>query len=230
MKSFPILAMLCAFTAIAHGQATNQQSEYNLGFEKINTATGFAETWNRSGVGYNVIIDTVEKHGGAASLMMESTAGRQVNTFGFCGYTLPVMFEGKEIELRGWLKLQDVKDGQVGLMLRINGEDGTTLQFNNMQNQNIQGTRDWALYSVKLPLPAEGKKISIAGLLIGTGKVWADDLELLIDGKDITQAKIRAPKTYKADEDKEFDKGSKIASIPLDTRHINDLAVLGKVW
>lgn len=230
MKSFPILATLCAFTAMAYGQAANQQPEYNLGFEKINSASGFAEVWNRSGAGYNVTIDTVEKHGGAASLMMESKGARVGNSFGFCGYTLPTMFEGKVIELRGWLKLQDVKDGQVGLMLRINGEDGTTLQFDNMQNRNIQGTRDWALYSVKLPLPAEGKRISIAGLLIGTGKVWLDDLELLIDGKDITQAKVRPTKTYKADQDKEFDKGSKIAAIPLDARHINDLAVLGKVW
>src|ERR1044072_7268937 len=230
MKSFPILTMLCAFAAMAYGQATNQQTEYNLGFEKINSASGFAEMWSRAGVGYNVTIDTVEKHGGAASLMMELKGARVGYSFGFCGYTLPTMYEGKEIELRGWLKLQDVKDGQVGLMLRINGEEGKTLQFDNMQGRNIQGTRDWALYSVKLPLPADGKNISIAGLLIGTGKVWVDDLELLIDGKDISQAKIKIIKPFKADEDKEFDKGSKIASITLDARRINDLAVLGKVW
>lgn len=229
MKHFPLLAMLCAFAALTHGQGASQRPELNLGFEKINTATGFPQTWNRSGSGYNVIIDTVEKHGGAVALMMESKAGRPANSFGFCGYTIPAMFEGEEIELRGWLKLQDVKDGQVGLMLRIDGDTGT-IQFDNMQSQNIQGTRDWALYSVKLPLPAECKKISIAGLLMGTGKVWADDLQLLIDGQDIARAKFKSPKTYKADQDKEFDKGSKIASIPLDTRRINDLAVLGKVW
>ena len=127
------------------------------------------------------------------------------------------------------MKLQDVKDGEVGLLLRIDGDTGT-IQFDNMQSKKIQGTRDWALYSVVLPLPAEGKKISIGSLLTGTGKVWADDLVLLIDGQDISRARIKSPKTYKAQLDKEFDKGSKIASIPLDARHINDLAVLGNVW
>lgn len=213
----------------AHGQGVNRRPELNLGFEKRKNASAFAENWDWSGRGYNVSIDTVEKHGGTASLKIESKAGQPANDFGFCGYTIPAIYEGEEIELRAWMKLQDVKDGEVGLLLRIDGDTGT-IQFDNMQSKKIQGTRDWALYSVKLPLPAEGKKISIGSLLMGTGKVWADDLELLIDGQDISRAKIKPLKTYKAQLDKEFDKGSKIASIPLDARHINDLAVLGNVW
>jgi C-terminal processing protease CtpA/Prc len=229
MKIFPVLTILCVLAITAYGQGVNRRPELNLGFEKRKNASAFADNWDWSGRGYNVSIDTVEKHGGAASLMIESKAVRPANDFGFCGYTIPAIYEGEEIELRAWMKLQDVKDGEVGLMLRIDGDTGT-IQFDNMQSKKIQGTRDWALYSVKLPLPAEGKKISIGSILTGTGKIWADDLMLLIDGQDISLAKIKSSKTYKAQLDKEFDKGSKIASIPLDARRINDLAVLGNVW
>jgi hypothetical protein len=43
-------------------------------------------------------------------------------------------------------------------------------------------------------------------------------------------ASAQGPSKYKADLDSQFNKGSAIASIPLDARRINDLAVLGKVW
>ncbi|OQP56883.1 hypothetical protein A3860_09885 [Niastella vici] len=43
-------------------------------------------------------------------------------------------------------------------------------------------------------------------------------------------ARTQEPGKYKADLDSQFNKGSGIASIPLDNRRINDLVVLGKVW
>lgn len=43
-------------------------------------------------------------------------------------------------------------------------------------------------------------------------------------------ALAQEPSKYKADLDSQFNNGSAIASIQLDTRRINDLAVLGKVW
>src|SRR5664279_2602780 len=96
--------------------------------------------------------DTIVKHSGSASLLIESTGPRSEGTFGCAAYLIPAIYQGAEIELRAYMKLQDVADGQIGLMLRIDGETGG-LQFKNLQEENIHGTSDWTLYSVKLPLP-----------------------------------------------------------------------------
>lgn len=45
-----------------------------------------------------------------------------------------------------------------------------------------------------------------------------------------SQTQVNVPAVFQAELDKQFDSGSGITSIPLDTRQTNDLAVLGKVW
>ena len=122
------------------------------------------------------------------------------------------------------MKLKDVT-GSIGLMLRIDGDSGG-LAFENMQSRNIQGTRDWSVFSVKLPYPEGAKTIFIGAILEGTGQLWADDFQVLLDGKKISEAKL---KQYKAD-DKEFDTGSKISSRCLLQSNLEHLDVLGKVW
>jgi len=229
MKRTPLMIALSFMASLAMAQDKNQLAALNLGFEKIDAATGKAIRWNTSGNGYIVGIDTTEKHSGKASMKIEGKAGKPGNAFGFCGYIIPAIYEGDKIELRAYMKFQDVKDGAIGLMLRLDNRD-STLQFDNMLQHEIQGTRDWGLFSVTLPLPKDAKNIAIGGILSGTGTLWADDFEILIDGKNIAQAKIKAPAKFKADLDSQFNKGSAIAAIPLDARRINDLTVLGKVW
>jgi hypothetical protein len=123
------------------------------------------------------------------------------------------------------MKFKDVANGPVGLLLRIDGETGG-LEFDNMHEKNIQGTADWKLYSVTLHLPQNATKIYIGALLSGTGQLWVDDFEVLIDGKDIAKATLK--KVDKASLDREFDQGSNISSI--DLSKTEDLVVLGKIW
>ena len=123
------------------------------------------------------------------------------------------------------MKLKDVT-GPIGLMLRIDGHAGR-LAFENMQSRNIQGTRDWSLFSVKLPYPKGAKTIFIGAILSGSGQLWVDDFQVLLDGKNISEAKL---KQYKTLDDKEFDAGSKISAIALTSSNLEHLDVLGKVW
>jgi len=66
------------------------------------------------------------------------------------------------------------------------------------------------------------------GLYGGTGQVWADDLQVLIDGKDISLAKdkIKMP----AELDTTFLKGSDVAITHLDPQQIKNIALLGQIW
>lgn len=137
-------------------------------------------------------------------------------------------FSGKMIELRGYLRTEDVT-GFAGLWLREDGER-PTLAFENMHTRQLQGTTDWAAYSIKLPVVAEGRRLFLGVLLFGTGKVWADDLELLVDGKPIWELpQIKLPETA-LDRDHQFDSGSGIAFHQLNAVQVENLATLGKVW
>jgi hypothetical protein len=150
-------------------------------------------------------------------------------SFGCIAHSIPAIFEANEIEVRASMKLVDVQNGPVGLMVRIDGLS-EVVGFENMKGKNIQGTIDWTVFSVKIPYPENAKVINIGALLWGSGQLWVDDFQVLLDGKDIREAAVKDPKKSKADEDHEFDNGSRIASIDLSGPVIEHLDVLGKVW
>lgn len=202
----------------------------NLGFEKTTANEKLPDNWFKWGYeDYNLRIDSNEKHNGKYAILIEPEADKTENSFGCVAFSIPPDFKGTEIELKAYMKMENIADGQIGLMLRLDGSTGM-LKFDNMQQKNIQGTSDWTLYSVKLPFPEETRAIYIGALLSGTGKLWVDDFQLLIDGTDISEVKYFEPKKYKAEADKEFYKGSKISSIDLTQTNIDNLDILGKVW
>jgi C-terminal processing protease CtpA/Prc len=78
--------------------------------------------------------------------------------------------------------------------------------------------------------PAKTTQIVLGGLLVGKGKMWLDNFTITIDGKDISGAKIFEKVLLPADKDKEFDSGSNIVFPALNTKIIDDLELLGKLW
>lgn len=201
----------------------------NLGFENVKTGEKMPEGWGVAGAGYTLRIDDAVKKSGNNSLLLEAPAEKKEGDVGIATISFPAGYEGKEIELSGYIKLENVTDGFAGLWLRIDGENGV-LQFDNMMSRNIKGTADWTKYTIRLPLPADGERILMGALLTGKGKMWADDLEIKIDGLELAWANKKTVVQYKAKSDKEFDAGSKIDTLKLDKGKIEDLAVLGKVW
>jgi len=220
---------LTVLTICACSQTDLVSTEFNFGFEKTTLNQNLPDRWFQWGSNYLLSIDTTIKHSGKNSVLIQPSGYRTSGSFGCVAYSIPALYEGKEIELKAYMKLLDVSEGPIGLMLRIDGTAGG-LQFDNMQRKNIMGTSDWTLYSVKLPYPQEAKTIFIGAILSGKGKLWVDDFELLIDGVRIEKAKQVQQKEYKADLDKEFDKGSGIQSIETTNQTIKDLKTLGLIW
>jgi hypothetical protein len=142
--------------------------------------------------------------------------------------SIPMDFAGTSIEFRGFLRTEDVSDF-AGLWLR---EDRETpgLAFDNMQSRQLKGTTEWTEYSITLPVKPEGRQLFFGVLLAGTGKAWADDLQLLVDGKPVWEApKVQHPKTA-LDLDHQFDSGSGLAFSKLTETQVENLATLGTVW
>jgi hypothetical protein len=228
MKKIIISICTCLAATFCFSQINNSNAEFNFGFEKNTSKGKLPDKWFQWGSGYSLTVDTLVQKSGKYSVLIEPVGEKSPNTFGCVAYAIPAQYKGTEIEVKAYMKLNNVENGSIGLMLRIDGESGS-LGFDNMQQKNIHGTSDWTLYAVKLPYSEKAKTIYIGALLSGTGQLWVDEFQVLIDGKNISDVKPDK-RIFKADGDKEFDKGSTISSVVLSKTKTEDLDVLGKVW
>ena len=226
MRHLLFIAFLL-LSSVSFSQTNTDNPDFNMGFEKYTPGQKLPDKWKQWGVDYILSGDSVEKFEGNNSLLIKSPAVGKSNAFGCAASSFPAVWDGKEIELKGYMKFKDVKEGFVGLMLRIDGQ-GKPLQFSNMQAAKLAGSADWKEYSIKLPYPNGAKVIHIGALLTGTGQLWVDNFEVLLDGKKLADAKYK--EVANAEKDKEFDNGSRIMFDQLSKIQIKELAVLGQVW
>lgn len=166
-------------------------------------------------------------HGGHIAARLE----RNANSLGeFTAITkrLPVEFAGRTIELRGFLRTESVQ-GSAGLWMREDGPSGP-VQFDNMQDRPVTGTSGWTEYTIRLPLDSAADYIYLGALLSGSGRVWADGLQLLVDGQPVSQAPKRLRAITILDSDQEFAAGSRVELTTLSPIQTDHLTLLGMVW
>jgi C-terminal processing protease CtpA/Prc len=175
-----------------------------------------------------VFTDRSVVHGGQWSARISRSADSPAAFSNFRVH-IPIDFLGTTMELRGFLRTVDVK-GFAGLWMREDGAVVKNLALDNMQSQRLDGTRDWTEYTIRLPLHPEARELAIGALLSGTGTVWVDDLQLLIDGKPIWDVPHVDIPLSSFELDHEFDNGSGISLGALSKVQIDNLATLGKVW
>ena len=227
-----LFALTCATLTLGQPQNSNSTKSTDrsglaeiLNFETQHTGAS-PGGWG-GGPDGTVFVDGKVVHGGRWSARIERHAGSP-GEFSTLTKSIGVDFSGKTIELRGFLRTEDVS-GFAGLWMREDG-DTPALAFDNMQQRHLKGTNEWTEYSIKLPVHPDAKRLVFGVLVTGTGTAWADDLQLLVDGKPIWDApQFERPKTS-LDLDHEFDAGSRIVLNDLTKVQIENLTTLGKVW
>jgi len=149
-----------------------------LSFETEHPA-GAPGGWNIAPPG-SVLADGDIVHRGRWSARIERPAGSVGSLSGISKF-IPMDFEGKTLEMRGFLRTEDVT-GFVGMWMREDG-DSQALGFDNMQRLNLRGTNDWKEYSITIPVHQDARQLVFGVFVTGTGRAWVDDLQLLVDGK-----------------------------------------------
>jgi C-terminal processing protease CtpA/Prc len=220
-----ILTFLISFIAITtYCQNREITSKFNFDFETLEN--GKLIGWNdfeRSD--YTLSLDSAIVKSGKYAASIEFKEGNP--TFKAWSFLLPNNYAGKKITLTGYIKTENVTDGYAGLWMRID----PSLGFENMSKNGIKGTTNWTQYSITLRLnPQQTEQIIIGGLLVGKGRVWFDKFNVTIDGTDIKDLKPFERKLFPAEKDTEFDKGSRVANIPIDKNQIENLKSLGLIW
>jgi C-terminal processing protease CtpA/Prc len=199
-----------------------------LSFEKEPSGTRPAG-WSAFPPG-DIFADDTTVHGGKRSVRIERQADG-AGQFSGINLAIPMDFAGNAIELRGFVRTENVSDF-AALWMREDGESRQAgpLAFDSMQRLHINGTTDWKQYSIFVPMQPDARQLYIGFLLAGAGKAWADGLQLLVDGKPIWEApKVERPKTI-LDTDHDFDNGSKVVITELSKVQIENLGSLGKIW
>jgi C-terminal processing protease CtpA/Prc len=221
MRGFLIL--LLAFASMAC--AAQEPEKYNLGFENQSEGASLSNGWFKWG-DYELTIDTLAHSGqGSGKIRADGTG----SSFGSIAYKIPANFTGKTIQLQGYMTIKNVANGFAGLLLRVDGDD-IPLAFDNMQGQNITGTKDWQRYTITLNYPSNAETIILGGILSGKGEAWFDDFVLTIDGKNVQQVKVKDKQLPKARLDKAYDNGSLVEFPDLNPKKIENLDLLGRVW
>jgi C-terminal processing protease CtpA/Prc len=174
-----------------------------------------------------ISVDSEVVHGGRWAVRLERSA-TSPQAFSTLTNAIPIDFQGQTLEWRGFLRTENVSEF-TGLWMREDGAGGS-VAFDNMQRRQVNGTRGWTEYSITLPLRPAARTLFVGVLVAGTGTVWADDLQLLVDGKPVWDApKVERPKTA-IDLDHDFDAASGIVVSRLSDMQTQNLVTLGKVW
>ena len=162
---------------------------------------------------------------GAARINRDGSSAQAFSSF---TKMVPMDFSGQGIELTGSLRTQDV-DGSATLWMRLDGSAGS-LGFVNLRGEAPSGSTEWTRYSVELPHDIEARELYFGFLLEGTGTVWADDLELLVDGRPIWNAEPLEREPTVLETDTEFTGGSRVPDQELSTVQVEHLATLARIW
>jgi hypothetical protein len=130
---------------------------------------------------YDVGVDHEVRHGGSRSGYLHS---RPVSS-GFGTLMQAIRsdrFTSKRVRLAGYIKT-DGAEGRAGLWMRVDGPNGETVGFDNMEARPIRGTTDWTPQHVVLDVPDDSIHIAFGLLLVGAGRAWVDDVDLTTVGQ-----------------------------------------------
>lgn len=131
---------------------------------------------------YELGLDKTKQHSGTQSAYIKSIVAKpKKGRFGnLCQWMAADEYRGKHVQMTGWLKTK-LDGGTAQLWVRVDGEGHGTMKkdcFDNMDDRPVKGVTDWQQYSVVVDVPATSIWIYFGCILVGTGKLWLDDVSI----------------------------------------------------
>jgi hypothetical protein len=158
----------------------------------IVAAIGVPPGWTiaENGNAMDVTRDCAQAHGGACSLRLTSDGGPG---WGAVAQGLSAAeYAGRRIVLSGWLRTERA-EGAVQFWLRVDA-GARVVAFDNMADRPVSGTQPWTQYQLALDVPHDASVVAFGVLLRGSGRAWADDLELAIgDQREVASTDMLRP-------------------------------------
>jgi AraC family transcriptional regulator len=135
--------------------------------------------WVLSGMNrktYAIALDHETTHGGSASAIIRC-GEKRCGQFGTLMQTIQAdPYVGHRLRLSAWVKA--TKGGHPRIWMRVDGQSGEMLAFDNMDNRSKSGPFDWRYQEVVLDVMPTAALISFGLILDGNGAAWIDDINL----------------------------------------------------
>lgn len=158
--------------------------DLNLDFEKTIRPKNTDFSWQFLGYpDYKASIDSKITHKGNNSLKIENLRKINVPFGGTASLDLDSIQKGQNVKLSGFIKTENTSLDSIGLCIGLIDSMETVYKISN--DVNLKGTHDWKEYTIELRNKNSPAKLEIVIVLQGEGKIWADDLKLFIDDKQI---------------------------------------------
>jgi erythromycin esterase len=185
MKSYNYLLIAIAFIFFLTIACRERRSaDLNLDFEKPVNPNNTDLSWQFFSSQYHkASIDSKIAHKGNNSLKIENFAKPPQPIGGSAYLLLDSIQNGQNVRLSGYIKTENTNLDSIGLIICL--IDSSETVYKVLNDVNLIGTHDWKEYTIELRNKKYPAKLAIGIALQGEGKIWADDLKLFIDGKQI---------------------------------------------
>jgi bla regulator protein BlaR1 len=151
--------------------------------------------WENGNAVEKYVVGTDATQGRPAPSAYVKSTTETTNTFGGMMQSCDAAaFRGKRVRFSGLLKTRDAAGGAC-LWLRVDGADGKSLAFDNMQRQPVVGTKDWTPAEIVLDVPETAATLNFGFFLMDTGQAWVSALAFEEAGREValTDSKGRLP-------------------------------------
>jgi hypothetical protein len=129
---------------------------------------------------YKFGVDSIVFKNGQKSAFIESTID---NIEGFATLMQRCIardYLGTRIKMTAYIKSENLSDWS-GMWLRVDSSTpGESLSFDNMQDRPVTGSSDWTKCEIILDVPENSGTINYGVLIIGSGKIWFDNVSFEI--------------------------------------------------
>ncbi len=125
--------------------------------------------------------DTEEHARVRATYERALSAGGKSKEYAATANALPVDdVRGHRVTYSGQIKTSVLVGGHAGLWMRIDGPDGPSLGFENMNTTGPRGDTEWTSYEIALDVPEEAVGVVVGLIVTGRGDAWFDDLSIRV--------------------------------------------------
>lgn len=173
--------LLLLFTSIPTVFA---QSVRNLSFDEAGVVNPQQPVgWSTQWVGYEISLDSVNVKSGTYSLKSDRQP-EEDSGYAISRQSIPAdLVKGKELEIRVWMRSDNIQNGNAVFRIAVFGEDSDPLEFIQFPEGGLTGNAGWKQYTAKTTVSEKASQVSLDAFHNGEGTAWFDNVEIYIDGE-----------------------------------------------
>lgn len=160
------------------------RSTLNLDFENVDSKRMKASGWLYTENEYKISLCKEVVNHGRYSLKIESPFSQnQYNDRCWVQIMFDSIPGNQKIRFSGYLKNEKTNCDSLGLFLFCKSPDKDLYEI--LKSENFKGTHGWQEYSIEVTTPNKTEYVLLGIQGIGSGVIWADNLKLYLNGKQI---------------------------------------------